>query len=1184
MKLTFLLLFFFSVQAKAIGYLQGITINKTNSSLEEVLLEVNRQTGYLYSINNSILRDAKKIDIHVDGASLKQVLAICLKDQGLIYSIKDNIIIIKREYNRSGTASEYINIDVSGRLINEKGQAVSATVSVKGTSIAVSTDAEGYFLLKSIDEESIISITGVNIETLEIKVLGRPNLGVLNLKTKIVEVGEVKVANTGYQKINPTKTTGSVFVIDNETFNQQKGTNVLQRLNGVTPGFYLNIGKTSSVSGGVPFKTKISIRGLSTINGVLDPLIVLDNFIYDGNIDDINPNDVENITILKDAAATSIYGAKGGNGVIVIETKKGRFGQKFGMGISSNLIITEKPDTYYLPQISVNDYIDVEEYLFNKGFFNSQINSSARPGLTPAVEVFLKRRNGLINAADSATGINSLKSLDSRKQYDKYFIQNPITQQHSISLTGGTTNLAWLISGAYDKSISSSDNVSNRINLRFNNTYRPIKNLQINLGVYYIRSKSTSGKPAYNSVKVNNREVPYLRFDDDNGNAIPLNVFLRGAYTDTAGAGKLLNWKYYPLEDYKHDKSVSTAENILANVGLSYQILKGLSIDFKYQYQIYKSLSENFADLESFKARNEINRFSQLNRTSGIVTYIVPKGGILTTANGRSNSQNFRGQVDFNKEWNNHAISAIAGGEIRESITSPNTVVTVYGYNKDPLSVGNVDYVNTYPTFTGGSSTISGRPIIGNTEIYRFVSAYSNTSYTYKQRYSASLSVRKDASNTFGLESNDKWNPFWHVGLAWDLAKEDFYKISVLPNFKIKATYGYSGNVDVSRTALAILTYNSTTSTNTNFPFARINTLNNPELRWEKSRQLNIGVDFSTKNQIIAGSIDFYYKKGTDLYGPSSLDYTTSGMNTIVKNVANMEGKGIDIFIQSKNIDKSFKWSTGLIFNYNTNKTTEYYSQDSKIGYDLIGNGNSIYPVVGKPLYAIAAFKWGGLNGVGDPQGYLNGQLSTDYAAMFIESGQKGIYDGNMVYIGPSNPRYFGSLINTFILGRFSASINISYKLDYYFQKPTLSYSSLYNNGIGHKDFAMRWKKPGDELLTNVPNMVYTNYPQFTNRDFFYANSEINVLKGDHVRIQYINLTYSVPMGKRAYFIKRVQASCNIANLGIIWRANEEKIDPDYPVSIPLSKQFSIGLNAYFFCDASLWDSNESPNDNIFSY
>lgn len=1045
---------------------------------------------------------------------------------------------------------------ISGRVIaSESGHQLSGvTVYAQRSNTTVTTTSSGDFsiLLNQFPDTLLLSHVGYKSKRIPVQ----EDQSFLNIYMgkDLTELDEV-VVNTGYQKSRPNEVNGSVTVIDNKLLNQQAGTNILKRLENVTNGLAFNPGYGN---GHAQNKTNISIRGLSTINAPLDPLIVLDNFIFEGDIANINPNDIESITILKDAAASSIWGARAGNGVIVITTKKGRFNQKLKVSVSSSYILTQKPDLFTVPEMNVSDYITVEEFLFNKGYFNSTINQPYAP-LTPAVEILLKRRRGQISAADSALQIDALKNGSSRAQYEKHFYETAATQQYAINLRGGTENLAWLVSGTYDRSIDNLSAKYEKKNFRISNSYKPFKRLRLDLNVYYTSSKSITGKNTYQYVtQIGNRFVSYLQFADQSGAALPVGKQYRTAYTDTAGMGKLLDWRYYPLEDYKHSAGTTKLDEIIASAALSYQVIPSLSLDVQYQNQQQRSNTESLADLQSFDARNTINLFSQLERATGRVTRIVPLGDILRINNSKRQSWNIRGQLNFNKTFGNHRFIAIGGAEAREVSNDGNGSI-FYGYQEDPLAYAEMDFINRYPTFvTGSLSSVSGASALTHT-INRFVATYANLSYAFKDRYSISGSFRKDGSNIFGVSANDKWNPLWSAGLGWELSKEKFYKLSALPYAKLRITTGYSGNVDLSRTALPVANYS--TDGNTNLPAAIINTLNNPDLRWEKVRQTNFGIDFRFVKGIVTGSVDYYIKKGTDLYGATPYDYTTWGnANTIVKNVAAMKGNGVDVALNSINIDRTIKWTTTLLYNYSLSKITAYYERSAlNISRFIGGSGRNISPVIGKPLYAIAAYRWGGLDNTGNPQGYLNGQLSTNYAAIIREADTKQLEAGNFVYFGSSLPTSFGSLVNTISWKQLSLSVNISYKLGYYFWKPAISYDGLISGGNGHEEFAHRWQKQGDELHTNIPSFIY---PNNFRRDAFYRQSEIHVLKGDHIRLQYVNLSYALTVKKLPF--ESIQVYLNASNLGVIWRANNYGIDPDFPSGLPTPKSFAFGLKADF--------------------
>ena len=1044
--------------------------------------------------------------------------------------------------------------EATGIVKNETGHPIPlVSVTIKGTGQATFTDVNGAFILPGIDSNAVLLFSSIGYETTEYKTGSSNRPFSIVLKQGLKDLQNVEVISTGYQDIPKERATGSFVKVDNTTLNQQAGTNILKRLDGVTSGLIFNTGRHNSNPDN---KTAISIRGLSTINGPLDPLIVLDGFIYEGDINNINPNDIDNITILKDATATSIWGSRAGNGVIVITTKKGRLNQKLQVSLTAGININAKPDLHDLPLMSSADYIDAEQFLFGQGYFDGTINNPYL-ALTPAVQIFLQRRNGFISAADSAARINALKGTDARDQYKKYVYTKAVTQQYAINIQGGNNNNAYTFSMAYDHSRSELNAPGKKINIRVDNLFQPVKNLGLNISVYYTNTDAGSGRQPYNTL-VAGRQVPYLKLADDMGNALPVPSQYNDLYTDTAGGGRLLNWKYYPLEDYKHSFSKSNLQELFANAGVQYKLFHFLDIDLKYQYQNQVTDDEQINDIDSYAARDMINRFSQLDASTGVITYVVPYGGIQTTTHAKTVSHTARGQLNYNQARKNHFISAIIGTEARQ-VTATGSGNIIYGYNADPLTGTVADYVNSYPTFiTGDYDQVPGGSTVSNT-IHRFVSLYANAAYTYYGRYTLSASARRDGSNIFGLTTNDKWKPLWSSGAGWKISSEPFYHASMLPFLKLRLTYGYSGNVDLSKSAAAIGNYYPSSSIN--FPFVRINVINNPDLRWEKIGIFNAGIDFEFKNKVLTGSFDYYRKHGSDLYGTTAYDYTTWGASDVItSNIADMKGKGFDLALNARMLDRKVTWNSILLLNYNTNKTTKYNNKEAKDIGSIIAEGTRITPFIGKPLYAIAAYKWGGLDTAGNPQGFVNGQLTTDYQAIFNEALEKGL-DGNVIFKGSSVPVVFGSFINTFSWKGISLSANIAYKFGYYFRKSSFTSSGLVQGSAAYSDYEKRWQKPGDEAFTDIPAFLY---PDNGDRDGFFASSEINVLRGDHIRLQYINLSYAPKMLFPKLPLRDVQLYVYIANLGILWRANKEKFDPDYPGALRPSKSFAFGLRAAF--------------------
>jgi len=1017
----------------------------------------------------------------------------------------------------------------------------------------VQSDENGLFTMTISKLPDTLTISAVGYQTVY-HALVTGNEGIyIELSTSEIKLKDVEIS-TGYQTVKPNEINGSIAVITSEQLNARGGSNILERLVGQSSGLLQNIKKSE---GNVMNKTGLSVRGLGTFTGPLDPLIVLDGFIYEGNIANINPNDIDQVSILKDAAAASIWGARAGNGVIVLTTKRSGFNKKTEVVFSAGSIIKSLPDLFLLPQISSRDYIEVERLLFSKGYYDSRINNTPYLALSPVVELLSKQRRGLITTAQLEAGLAGYSDIDSRRSYLDEFYTHAITQQYSLGIRGGSENYSYMLSASYDNQLGETYAKSDKLNVNLSQEFKVSKRLTLSTKVYYTDMHTILGRPTYNSITVDSKALPYLSFRNPDGTPSHVATTYRSEYTDTAAYGKLLDWKYSPADEYKRFESRAVTRELYLSGALNYKVITGLNVNFGYQYQFQTNNSETDADGNSYTARNLINTFSQINRSTRIIRYIVPVGGILNRTATTTASYTLRAQANFDRTFGVHHINAILGSEIRENSSLLNRN-TFYGYSADPMTFTDVDPITLYRTFlTGGQQAIGSGNSISSTA-YRFRSHYMNLSYSLLDRYTLSASVRQDGSNIFGASTNDRWKPLWSAGLGWLVSNESFYHISWLSNLRLKATFGYSGNVDVTKTPLAVAAYSS--SAVTGFPVTVLAAINNPGLRWEQLGQLSLGADFAFKDGSLSGAVSYFKKRGTDLYGPSPFDYTAwGGAKTLTKNIADMVGHGIEADLHSRNLTLSaFQWNTDLYFNYNQSRTVNYYSATATGLSSLLGGGTSITPLIGKPLYAVAGYKWAGLDAAGNPKGYLNGKESVDYVAMTREGTTTG---DNMVYKGSAIPVVYGSLINTFRWRALSLSLNISYKLGYYAKKPNLSSSAILSPGIGGGDYASRWQKPGDELITDIPAFLY---PFNTSRDAFYNGAEIHIINADNIRLDYINLAYKFNLKLGNTNFRAVEVYSGIQNLGIVWKATKYKIDPDYLNTLPPSKNILFGVRGSF--------------------
>jgi hypothetical protein len=316
----------------------------------------------------------------------------------------------------------------------------------------------------------------------------------------------------------------------------------------------------------------------------------------------------------------------------------------------------------------------------------------------------------------------------------------------------------------------------------------------------------------------------------------------------------------------------------------------------------------------------------------------------------------------------------------------------------------------------------------------------------------------------------------------------------------------------------------------------------------------NTGIDFSTKNNRVSGSLEYYQKYSFDLLEYVNLDPTV-GFTSVRQNSAAIKGKGIDLVLNTLKMDRQVKWKTLLVFNYVSYKVTKNLAAPSTDGF--VSNGASIFPVLGYNPYTVASYKWAGLDPLtGDPMGYVNGQVSKDYAAISRNPVEQQVVHGSA--LAP----FFGSLRNTLEWKGFSLALTITYQMGHYFRRPSLNYSSLFQSGSGYSEFEKRWIKTGDELYTNVPSMIY---PANAMRDNFYNQSEINVEKADHIRLEDIFLSYDIKPSNRKFLFSSAQLYfyTNRLNL-LLWKANHAGLDPEIIYGIKPSVTLAGGIKLNF--------------------
>jgi len=1045
-----------------------------------------------------------------------------------------------------------------GRVVSaETNEPVgNASVTLRNGKTLVLTNTNGEFSLtiKSLPDTLLVTMVGFKTEAIPLVDASSAQQITVKLSPDVIQLEEVMV-NTGYYSVPRERATGSFTVIDNQLLNRSASTDIISRLEGVTNGLQFERTETFLENGE---RTNLRIRGISSINSDTSPLIVVDNFPYEGQINDINPNDVENITVLKDAAAASIWGARAGNGVIVITTKRGNYNQPVSISLNSSVNIRQRPDLFRNPGfIPSAEWMAVEEFLFDRNFYGEESDYSPLP---PYVELLIKQRDGLIGEADFQTQKEHLQQNDIRNDAFRYLYRNAVNQQYAVNLSGGTAIHSFYLSGGYDRNLNNIiGDEYRRTNLSFTNSVSLRRNLEANLGIYYTGAKNINNGVSLQDMRpVSFNIPPYTELIDDEGNHLPVVNNLRIPYYEQATSLGLLDWAYRPLDERGLSDSRNSNDRIRFDGSLKYDIASSFTTEIRYQFQGSRGERRVLNGKDSYYARNLVNRFTQADGTQ-----LIPYGGILQGGGSRQTSHYGRIQLNYRGLFaNRHRISALAGAEIRNDQSRADRGYLVYGYNDDVLAyVDPLDFTGVYPTNPAGANA----RIPANTATFmdileRNLSYFGNASYTYADRYILSFSSRWDASNLFGVKTNQKGVPLWSTGVSWDVSKEPFWGSNPISYLRLRTTYGVNGNINRTVSALPTVYISSDYVTQNNF--AMLTNPGNPNLRWEKVKSFNAGIDLGLTDNRITGRVEYFVKNAADLIGEKYMDPTTGvgglGLRNMI-NYANMRTVGWDVEVSSRNITGVFNWNTVVLFNYSRNEITNYELEDR---FSLSRHvGATPPPLVGKSKDVLYSLPWAGLDAdTGLPLVALNDIQNTDYAGYM-----DNLTYGDLIMSGVRIPPYYGAVRNTLAWGNLSLNFNITWKAGYVFRRKSVNYSQMFNSGEMHADFLERWQHPGDESRTDIPAMpVDIN----ANRDYVFLNSEYLVESGNHIRLQDAQLSYlldSRSLLKGNAPVKSVRVSVYANNIGMLWQQSKSGLDPDYPnASYPNPRTLAIGLQAKF--------------------
>ncbi|CAM4423311.1 TonB-linked outer membrane protein, SusC/RagA family [Pedobacter westerhofensis] len=1190
MRLITILILAGMMQVSAGTYGQKLTLNQKGITLRQVFKEIKRQTGYDVLWQKEKLNGDQVIDAHFNATPIAEVMVTCLNKQNLDFKMQDESIIVRAKdvpITLTDLISRQDSIVYKGTITDENGKAMAgATVRVKDSRKVTYTTPKGTFAIYGPKKGGSLLVSYIGYLTKEITLSGvDPNQVGVKMVPGSNNLGEVNVVSTGYQDLPKERATGSFEVITKEQLQHSTDPNLLRRLEGITTSMNFNnqlsaTNSSDNVSTNAPSPlVNLTIRGKTTLPSAINgetgvPLVIIDGIASPYSIDFVNPNEVESITILKDAAAASIWGSRAANGVIVVKTKRGNFEKPVSVSFNTNTNITNKFDIFYNKMMSVSDFIDAQAIRFRQNNINVTNPTVAtlrlpQKRISPVDEILSKQKRGETTQSQTDAALDALRGNDIRRDYSEYFLRNSLRQSYSIGVDGGSKYVAYRLAGSYDKiSNNTKKSTGDRIVLSYTTSIRPLKKLELQTTINYSLQHTNNQAPNNKITGVTNEVFyPYSELVDDAGNPLSLARIYRPAWVDlfqSTYGNKVLNLNYVPLEDINEGYAKTSSQNINLGISARYNINSIFSANVAYNYNKGRDQGNTLYRQNSFYMRDLINLFTSPT------TFVrnLPLGGLLRTYMGDPQNQTLRGQLNINKIWNEkHVLSGISGIDISKYF-STTTANDYYGYDEEFLSNNNYLPFNTFfsTLYTNSIGAVSSKlPVLPNafTSIQsRTISEYANAAYTYDRKYSISGSLRKDASSDFGMGSNKGGTPFWSTGLSWNISNEGFYHLNLLPKLQLRTTYGYNGNVNPAVSAYPIIFYSQIPGGNGLYYAGTQADATNLRLRPEKTGILNLGLDFGFRNNRISGSLEYYDKRTKDLLSPAPVDPTT-GYSQQTLNIGSIHGWGMDLNLSSINLQYGrFSWSSNFLLSYNRVKVSKLFiANATSAGQVLLSSSYR----EGYDLSSMFAFKWAGLNPItGDPRGIVDGHvvdISSSAAGNNALTEIRNAPVSSLRFFGSAVPTYYGSLRNTISYGELSMSFNILYKLGYYFRKQNpLNYSLLFGNtpSLQREEYSRRWQKPGDELLTNVPSLTF---PVSSLRDDFYALSEINVLRGDHLRLQEINFSYGLHSQKS--LLKNLRIYLNMNNFGVIWRANKLGIDPD-TYDYPNPRTYSFGLSGNF--------------------
>lgn len=1132
---------------------QEVTLHYQSAPIQTVINAVSKQSGFNFLYDAEFLKKAKPVTVNVDKANIGKALQLIFNNQPFTYQVTDKSIVIrdKKANNNAAPADDIIH----GMITDSTGLALpGVSIYLKNTAVTAQTDGSGHFYLRSPSIENTIVIRYMGYKTRELNTNGDASL---NIVLSPLAFGLDNVVVTGYQTILKDRSTAAVGQVNETKLNAFLNTDLSTALEGKVAGL--------SLYRGAPV-----IRGLSTFSNEIGntPLLVIDGLITEGVLEDINPYDVESVTVLKDAAASSIYGARAANGVIVVSTKKGKKG-KTQISFNTDFFITEKPNVDDMHYASTSDQIDYETAIYQNELkryaspaelfkYYGGIGVSSPRYYSPLYGLFRNQYEGKITTAQMNSTLDQWRNNDYIKQYTDQVWQNESRQRYNLSLSSAGDKSNTYFSLNYDKGNAQvRNNTSERINMYMKSTFNVTDRLTATFGINAAYNRAVATADGFDDYLLQPR---YSSIIDADGNRVQSDyVTMQGATqlnsavaSTLAGNTNFKSLKFNILDELDKDLTKTNTLNVRAFTNLDFKIAKGLKYSLMMQYELSKSDRKIYTETDAYSMRYLYNIMTSYNSTTGVYTHNVPEGGRLSQLNSERNNYTIRNQIDYSTSFDigktRNDLVVLGGFETRQSQLPITTNDIRYGYNPVNLSSQLLDLnslnANGITSYQTGGTLYLSTPTTQIETKHRYVSAYANMSYTVNNLYNLTGSIRIDQADLFGTDPKYQYRPLWSVGAGWNATNEDFLSgSSWLDYLKVRATYGVNGNAD--QTSSPLLTARLTADRlYPNLTYVNVTDLPNPKLRWEKTATTNLGTDFTLLKNRLNGSIDLYYKYSSDLFVSSVLDPTVGTTSQVINN-GSLSNKGIE-FNLSSNWFQRGGWvlSSSLALAFNKNKV-EKVERGSTLAGSYVGSpedyfyANTIY----NSLYA---YQYAGI---------VNG-----YPTIYDQNGAANIaFDANG---NPTTISQVNSPAALVRMGTLTPVYNGSFQQRVKYKNLELGAMFVFYGGNKLRkdklDFASTTVQTSQQIVNRWtaenPNSGFTrmifDYPDNLQSyasylSTYYRYADVNVASATYVKLRNISLSYTLPAAAlKKLKVQQVKLTAQVNN-PFLWSAVGDDIDPE---------------------------------------